>query len=49
MMQAVCSGLAWKMCFAWSHTADLLWIEVHMRREEKEYNVAVMRVNSVHA
>ena len=30
----MCSGLAWKGFFAWSHTAVVLCIEVHKRREE---------------
>ena len=44
--------------FACSHTADVLCIEVHKRREkvrgtranrcEKEYNVAAMKVNCVY-
>jgi hypothetical protein len=45
----VCSGLTWKGCFAWSHSADVLCVEVHKRRDEKEYNVAAMRVNCVYA
>ena len=30
----VCKDMAWKGFFAWSHTADMLCIEVHIQREK---------------
>jgi hypothetical protein len=33
-MKDVCSGLAWKGFFTWSHIADVLCIEINKRREK---------------